>query len=116
MEQHCVLQPKASRLPGLCFPSQRHFREEAGLGLDQLSEPCSLCQQQTEAAEEMVAEETVVEETGVRMPCGGGGGDPHLDPFLPGPFSGASRQVQWGPSLDQDMHSLLVCIQGQILT
>lgn len=54
----------------------------------------------------------MVEETGVRMWCGGGGGgDPTLDPFLSGPFFGPSRQVQWGSSLDQGMRSLLVCIQ-----
>lgn len=95
-----------------CVPSQRHFREEAGLdlGLDQLPEPCSLFQQQqTEVAEEIVEEETVVEETGVCM-WRGGGGDPTLDPFLPGPFFEPSKQAQWGSSLDQDMHSLLVCI------
>lgn len=96
--------------PQACVSSQRHSREEAGLDLDQLSEPCFLFQQQTEAPEEeIVAEETVAEDTGVRMWCVGG--DPTPDPLLPGPFLGPSRQGQWGSSLECSICPPLVCTE-----
>lgn len=97
--------------PQACVPSLKHFREEAGCDLDQLSEPCFLFEQQTEAPEEeIVAEETVAEDTGVRMWCVGG--DPTPDPLLPGPFLGPSRQGQWGSSLEWSIYLPLVCTQG----